>query len=404
MKHRQAKLVMRVALWLGSLTLIALSTLFPFTFNVHELNIKDAISLAIRNPTNPIDILANIILFLPLGFSSYALTLRLPRQKALLCLISIGVISASISLLVETAQLFLPGRYPTLSDIIFNGLGGFLGGFFALQLSTPKNTRFPIKLNKRICILVFLGYFISIYLGLYIFTSQIKISNWQTSYPLTIGNTATGKNPWLGEASNILIFDSALSSNSIEQLLDSNLNSTSYESLVSFCLLDQAITTETHHLPSELDLCKHATPQENLHPEADNDVWYLVESSKFDFISRMKSNTAFTISLKIKSKFNRGFGVVLALAEDIDNANFILGIQGNRLTSRIRLPLTGPSGITPELVMHDQNLNFIDQTIVIVYDGISFHVYKNNLNQDRQVSLLAGLYFFQPLQGYFIQK
>ena len=94
--------------------------------------------------------------------------------------------------------------------------------------------------------------------------------------------------------------------------------------------------TAKYRLPSELDSCKNASPQPKLPPKAENDFWYLVESSNVDFISRMKSNTAFTIALKIKSKFNKGFGVVLAIAEDIDHANFILGIQGNRLTSRIR--------------------------------------------------------------------
>lgn len=57
--------------------------------------------------------------------------------------------------------------------------------------------------------------------------------------------------------------------------------------------------------------------------------------------------------------------------------------------------------MTPEFVMHDENLNFIDQNIVIVYDGISFHIYQNHLNQDKQVSLLAGLYFMQPLSKIY---
>ncbi|ABW27001.1 VanZ family protein [Acaryochloris marina] len=400
MKHRPTKLVMTVALWLGSLTLIAISTLSPFTFNLHDLNLKDAISLGIRNPTNPIDIVANIILFLPLGFSSYALTLRLPRRKTVLCLMSIGVLSTSISILVETAQLFLPGRFPTLSDIVFNGFGGFLGGLFALQLSIPKDKRFPTKLNKTVCLIAFLGYFLSIYLGLFLFTCQIQISNWQTSYPLTIGNTATGDNPWLGKVSNILLFDSALTSDSIGHLLNFKLDSTSYKSLAFSCLLEPDII-ESNYLASELHLCKNPTPQKKLHPQADNDVWYLVESSNLDFINRIKSNKAFTIALKIKSEFNRGFGTVLTIAEDIDHVNFILGIQANRLTSRIRFPLSGVSGKTPELVIHDKNLNSIDQTIVIVYDSISFHVYQNHLNQEKQASLLADLYFTQPLSKIY---
>lgn len=400
MKHRPTKLVMIIALWLGSLTLIAVSTLSPFTFNVLEPHLKDAIRLAIRNSTNPIDILANIILFLPLGFSSYALMMRHSRPKALWGLIGIGAFSASTSLLVEVAQLFLPGRFPTLSDIIFNGFGGFLGGVFALQLSIPKAQRFSLQFNKRICILAFLGYFISIYLGLSLFTSQIKLSNWDTSYPLTIGNTAAGKNPWLGKASNIFIFDSALTADSIDHLLDSQLDSTSDESLAFFCLLEPDITAH-HPLPAELSSCENASPQQKQHPEAGNEAWYLVDNSHFDFTSHIKSNTAFTIALKIKSRFNRDFGVVLAIAEDIDNANFILGIQANRLTSRIRFPLSGASAITPQLVLRDNNLNFIEQNIVIVYDGLSFHIYQNNLNEAKQVSLLAGLYFFQPLSKIY---
>ncbi|KAI9131652.1 VanZ family protein [Acaryochloris sp. CCMEE 5410] len=400
MKHRQTKLVMTVALWLGALTLITISTLSPFTFNLQDLNLKDAISLGIQNATNPIDIVANIILFLPLGFSSYALTLRLPRRKTVLCLVSIGVLSTSISLLVETAQLFLPGRFPTLSDIVFNGLGGFLGGFFARQLSMPKDQRFPTKLNKTVFLIAFLGYFLSIYVGLSLFTRQIQLSNWQTSYPLTIGNTATGKHPWLGKASNLLFFDSALTADSIEPLLNSKLDANSYESLAFSCLLEPDIIESTH-LPSDLNLCENPSPQKKLHPQADNDVWYLVESSNLDFINRIKSNKAFTITLKIKSKFNRGFGVVLALGEDIDHANFIFGIQAKRLTIRIRFPLSGLAGMAPEIVIHDDNLNFIDQTIVMVYDGISFHIYQNEITQTRQVSLLSGLYFMQPLSTIY---
>lgn len=401
MKHRQTKLVMTVALWLGSLTLIAISTLSPFTFNLQDLNLKDAISLGIKNATNPIDIVANIILFLPLGFSSYALTLRrLPRHKTLFWLLSIGLFSTATSLLVETAQLFLPGRFPTLSDIVFNGLGGFLGGLFALQLSIPKDKRFPTKLNKTVCLIAFLGYFLSITLGLSLFTRHIQISNWQTSYPLTIGNTATGENPWLGKASNILLFDSALTSDSIEPLLNFKLDAKSYESLAFSCLLDPDII-DSNHLPSDLHLCENPLPQKKLHPQADNDVWYLVNSSNLDFINRIKTNKAFTIALKIRSKFNRGFGTVLALGEDIDHANFIFGIQAKRLTIRIRFPLSGLAGMTPEMVMHDDNLNFIDQTIVMVYDGVSFHIYQNEITQTRQVSLLSGLYFMQPLSKIY---
>ncbi len=388
---------MIVTLWLGSLTLIATSTLSPFAFDFHALNIREATISAISTPTNPIDILANLILFFPLGFSSYALTLRRPHHNASLCLTSVGLMSVLISLLVEILQHFLPARYPTLSDIICNGLSGFLGGLFAWQLSSPANKISAINLNKKACIIGFAGYFTSVYLGLFIFASQTQISNWQTSYPLTIGNIASGDSPWLGQASNIFMFDSALASESIEQLLDFKLDANSYESLAFYCLLEEDIQTANHHLPSEINLCAPSSSVQ----DRDNNPWYLINNNKVDFISRIEANSAFTLALKINSRINPRFGTVLAIADDIDRANLILGIQGEQLTCRIRFPLSGLSSITPELILNDYTQNSIDQTFVIVYDGVSFQIYKDKINSKRGTSLLSSLYFFQPLSKIY---
>lgn len=65
------------------------------------------------------DGLANIALFLPLGIA-LALLNHAPRRALLL--------AASLSLAVELAQFWIPGRDPSLSDLIFNTLGAGLGG------------------------------------------------------------------------------------------------------------------------------------------------------------------------------------------------------------------------------------------------------------------------------------
>ena len=61
----------------------------------------------------------NIALFLPLGIAM-ALANRAPRRAHLL--------AASLSRTVELAQLWIPGRDPSLSDLICNTLGAGLGG------------------------------------------------------------------------------------------------------------------------------------------------------------------------------------------------------------------------------------------------------------------------------------
>lgn len=401
MKHPPIKLVIRLTLWLGSLALIAICTLFPFAFDFNLFNGTESIGIAIKNATNPLDILANIVLFLPLGFSSYALILKHSKQNALLSLISISLISFSASLLVEILQLFIRGRYPTLSDIVFNGIGGCLGGFYALQLSLDHKNISSIKLKKKICIAAYLAYFISIYMGLYLFASQLKTSNWQTTYPLTIGNDATGQYPWRGEVSNVFMFDSALGTDSIKKLLDSELDSNSYKSLVFHCLPDNEVYKKNSHLFPKLTLCDQTPNIKKINKDKGNDDWYLTDNTKNDLLKNIASKSTFTIALKINPQINDYFGVVLSIAKDLDHANFVLGMQQNHLTCRIRTPLSGVLGMTPEFILNDYNQNLVDQTIIIVYDGFSFHVFKNTMSQQKQVSLLAGLYFFQPLSRIY---
>ena len=76
----------------------------------------------IRHPLDPQqspDTIANILLFLPLGaFMSWRPHARL--RSAVLA----GV---ALSMTVELAQLFIPGRWTSTDDVLLNGLGAFLG-------------------------------------------------------------------------------------------------------------------------------------------------------------------------------------------------------------------------------------------------------------------------------------
>ncbi len=64
------------------------------------------------------DVLSNVILFTPLGLGLAALGLR-PRRAILA--------GAALSLCIEFTQQFIPGRDPSLSDLVFNTTGTALG-------------------------------------------------------------------------------------------------------------------------------------------------------------------------------------------------------------------------------------------------------------------------------------
>ena len=104
---------------------VVLITFIPFEFRMPE-------SFHITWSTNFADLVTNIFLFVPIGF-----LLRLTRRKDtdFLCLQAI-VFGVLLSFTVESAQVFIPGRYPQVIDVLTNSFGAWLG---AIIFSLLKN-------------------------------------------------------------------------------------------------------------------------------------------------------------------------------------------------------------------------------------------------------------------------
>jgi hypothetical protein len=112
------------ALLLGYLlVVVGVIVLSPFRFAV-----PTALEAhwAVLEPGWVADLLLNVVLFLPLGF----LGRRIPG------LATGGVarwaaLGGGCSLVIEVAQLFLAGRYPTATDVLANALGAALGAWLS---------------------------------------------------------------------------------------------------------------------------------------------------------------------------------------------------------------------------------------------------------------------------------
>ncbi len=75
----------------------------------------------------------NIAIFLPVGALVAFLLAERRRGSG-----TIGLATASglaISLAIETAQLFIPSRFPSTADVLCNGLGTWIGAFSAASLA-----------------------------------------------------------------------------------------------------------------------------------------------------------------------------------------------------------------------------------------------------------------------------
>jgi glycopeptide antibiotics resistance protein len=85
---------------------------------------------------NELEAIGNVLLYIPLGIF---LVVFAPRTKTLVLVL----VPVLVSLLAEGAQrLFLPDRYATAFDVLYNALGGLIGIFIARSIARlRKNSK-----------------------------------------------------------------------------------------------------------------------------------------------------------------------------------------------------------------------------------------------------------------------
>jgi VanZ family protein len=120
--------------------MIAIVTLIPFAFCVPK-----SLHFALRG--NLSDVLANIVLFVPLGFFLQIIHGHF-GLKSVLAAFCLGL---AVSGIVETGQLFLPSRCSSVLDIITNGLGACLGaGIAGYHQMMVRKKRMPEIFGLRL--------------------------------------------------------------------------------------------------------------------------------------------------------------------------------------------------------------------------------------------------------------
>ena len=129
------KSTLSYALLIYMCIIVILITLIPFEFRFPR-------EFKITLSTNFTDLITNIFLFIPAGF-----LFRLSRKqsKDTLCLKEL-IFGLLLSSAIEFTQLFIPGRYTQLIDVITNGLGTWFGAIVFILLKGQLRGERPDKL------------------------------------------------------------------------------------------------------------------------------------------------------------------------------------------------------------------------------------------------------------------
>jgi glycopeptide antibiotics resistance protein len=382
-----------------SILLVLLATLYPFNFSFPDSFSLSALVASFDNASFFQDQVNNILLFTPLGFGFAGLLQRI-RMKASNRFLTVILMSAGLSLTVETLQVFLPSRASTPADVFNNTLGGFVG-LICFYLCNSQSFIYTIiriqnssaSRSIRKITLFFLGYILISFLMSVAWQHTTNLSNWSLNYPLVIGNERTGDRPWQGYISEISIADRAISRNEVSQVLNQESDSkTLHNSLLASYQFTSTKSYQdiTGQLPELLPHGQSFDIQDEKGVALSSSHWLKTREPVTFLNERIRETSQFTIMTTIATADTEQTGParIISLSGDHLRRNFTLGQQGTSLDLRIRTPITGANGADTKLSIPNIFTDTRSHKIVITYSGATLQVYVDKSQNSYSLNLL----------------
>ncbi|WOJ95034.1 VanZ family protein [Congregibacter variabilis] len=125
------------------LLLIAYGSLYPFTYESPSLGVWHSFAGSLLRPSSIPDLLGNVGLFIPVGLCVAQIG---PHKYS--CRSGLLALCVLFALLLQVFQVFVAGRIPVLSDVLWNTVGllvGFVFGLWGRRLYQPRAARLLVK-------------------------------------------------------------------------------------------------------------------------------------------------------------------------------------------------------------------------------------------------------------------
>lgn len=350
------------------------------------------------------DVFSNILLFVPFGFLFVALPVFSRCNLATKILLS-AVATSVLSFAIESLQMFLP-RAPSLVDIFLNTVGGMTGALLANYVYVPLSRtaqRYWLTVQRS----PWLSLLVTVYIIVLVATSILPLplssnfSNWDPEFTFQLGNEATYGRPWLGKVFLVAIYDRALSPEEVStnfiagSFPDSKPNRI-HEGLVVFYDFREgsgSIIYDHSTFGRPLDLLIHDTGYVKwLSP---NGIEFLgntiVTHSKspnklYSGNIIRKSELTLEVWISPTHVHQSGPARIVSYSQDTGLRNFTLGQDEKNIVFRLRTPLSGLNGTSPQLQTKDDPLTTDLQHLVVTYRGELETLYVNG--QEHETTLL----------------
>lgn len=377
-----------VVLCLASLALILCLRLIPFVF-VWDGHVP--VERIQWQPLMLLDIPFNILIFIPFGIGLAGVLVRHAQEALHLPAIGRQVVLAGVllSTILETVQIFMPERVPSLADIVANGIGALLG----YGLFRAWQTGFG-----RVLVRYVTGRNLLLGLGCYAFgvalltaylVRGVHLNTWDSSFPLVIGNEATGDRPWYGRIEYL----------ELEAAFDGSPEYAAHYLFTGEAPFEDVIGNPVPPLEWRVG---PATLHDGRGINIGPDEWLSTTGAFSGFSAAVRRTDEFTIRMAVAtaSPDLREYRRIVSISTDVYHRNISLIQMADALVIRLRTVSNGENGHRPEISVPSVFTDTRPRHITVAYSAPLLRVTVDN--ELFALSLGPGLVFFSDIkQGNF---
>ncbi len=419
--HRQARAEWSNRILFLSLLGIIYLTLFPFRLDFAPTIVLHRYPFLLGTSEKHVhflDIFLNVLLFVPFGFGLSARPRKRggSRWTSLLRALAVG---ACASYLVELLQFYIPARDSGWGDVFSNTTGSVVG-FFLFELCgraildelSKWEDAFEGWLSPARTALLLAAYF-AVCFGISArLQSETRLSDWDPKCILSVGNDASGQNPWKGQILRLQIWNRALPDQAIRGLAGrESANDVSAGLLGSYDFTGAPpYRDQENNLPALAWTPEQPEFLDARAPEWDAKSWLSTNIPVENLTREIQKSNQFTVQIVCApAEIEDGKGRIIAFSQSAGNVNFLLRQQGQFLVFRLRNPLSARRSLLAWYVPGVFESGKV-RDIVASYDGSDAFIYLDGNRVPQTYRLSPGASLVQrfifietgALEGYII--
>lgn len=344
-------------------------------------------------PQNLFDFPRNILFFMPFGFGLAGMLAHRGRTEIGEAQIGRRVFFAGMALsaVMESIQLFIPVRVSSLADVAANSIGALLGyGVFRLW-KMGIGRALDRYITRRNLLAGLALYAIGSGLLTAYLINRVRLTNWDTSFPLVVGNEATGDRPWQGTMRSL-----QLDVRCDDPLPPAVIVDYDFSGEAPF----EAISRREDGPP--LSWSKGpATPQGGDSVTTGPGEWLAtnVPFSNFSNYASHCHHIVINTTVAAANPAQSGPARIVSISADPYRRNITLGQEEDALIIRLRTPAAGENGYKPEIVVPGLFADPQPKDLWVEYNAPILVVRVNGNVEKHRLSLAPGVAFLTDLKS-----